>query len=657
MEKVGGYLRVSTTGQIRGISPEAQREAIIKYCQGNDLDLVKIYEDLAISGAKDDRPGLNEMLSDAKEKKFEKLIFYKLDRFGRSINQILENYKKLESMEIGLVSIHEKIDTSTPLGRLFRNLLAAFAEFEREIIIERTQGGRMGSLKEKGKFIYERMFGYEWNKEKKIFEIIPEEAEIVKKIFHLYTGSNLSFNSVSEKLQKEGLRKIPNSQIGKILKRQSYMTGIINANITMKENGKRVPSPRESWIKFPCPKIISPQIFRKAQDNLKRNIGFPRKYDRENDQFVLRGLMKCHCGRSIMAATVNKRRYYVCISRWTGKPSAKNLTIKNHGKRCDLPYIPAEKIENQFFKGLIFYLTNPRRALKRIEEKLGGTSLDPQKIKNQIRSLEIRIGQEEGKINRWLDLYGEGKMKKDVLYSKNEESQKLIDGWKLEKENLQNNLDNFEKNQTRLKEVRESFRGLKKLSSQIREFVAKMDTQTKKEFYNSIFESRSLEIHDVRRMMIEEGLEFTGKENEFELRGIEGLNLEKVSQFLIEKPSYNDDDSSIIQFIRMGAPLHASRKILDKPPSVSEILRRRPCFGSDGKRASAIGTGNTGPCGHLRKSGTCHPQGPGSHGGNFPLREKRAESRSQAQYVFPPSSGGREQHPSGSRGRGRPRLP
>ena len=122
-----------------------------------------------------------------------------MDRFGRSVKQILENYDRLEKMNVAIVSLKENIDTSTAMGRLFRNLLAGFAEFEREVIAERILMGRMGSLKEKGNFIFERSFGYRWDKDKKIFEIIPEEAEIVQKIFNYYAHGNLSYNSLSEK--------------------------------------------------------------------------------------------------------------------------------------------------------------------------------------------------------------------------------------------------------------------------------------------------------------------------------------------------------------------------------------------------------------------------------------------------------------------------
>jgi len=541
MNKASGYCKVSTFEQTKGVSLESQKEAIQKYCEIYNWELTNIYEDAGVSGAKDDRPALLEMLQDAKDKRFSKLIFFKLDRLGRSVKQILQNYDKLEKMGVAIISLKENIDTSSPMGRLFRTILAGFSEFEREVIAERTLMGRMGSLKEKRRYIFERMYGYRWDKEKKIFELIPEEAEIIKKFFDYYAHENLSYNSVSMKLQGEGIRRITSSQIRKIINREAYMTGRIYTNTTRKENGKRGPTPKSEWYKFDCPKIIEPKIFKKAFDNQTRNANFPRHYEKEGDPFLLRGLMKSHCGKSMMVATINQHRYYICIGRWMGKPSPKNAlpTKDMKRKRCDCPYIPAEKMEEQFMNETLYFLTNPRRALTRNKERLGGTSLDPEKVKGQIRSLEIKIGQEDAKINRWLELYGEEKMTKENLYFKHDEAKTLMEKWKMEKDILQNSLENFGVNKARLQEVKESFDDLKGFSSKIREIFDKMSFEMKKEFLNSIFESRSIEVWDVRRRMEEEGILFKGKENSFELRGIEGLSLERVL--------FNNDDSFTIQ--------------------------------------------------------------------------------------------------------------
>jgi len=156
---------------------------------------------------------------------------------------------------------------------------------------------------------------------------------------------------------------------------------------------------------------------------------------------------------------------------------------------------------------------------------------------------------EEAKISKWLDLLGEGKMDKQTLYTKNDEAKILIDKWKGEQETLQSNLDNFEGNQIRLQDVNNSFNDLKKFSSQIQQLIGKMDVATRKEFLNSIFEARSVEVWDMKRMAEEEGIPYREKENAFELRGIEFLSLERVAQFLNEIVISNNEDNFTIQSI------------------------------------------------------------------------------------------------------------
>ena len=156
---------------------------------------------------------------------------------------------------------------------------------------------------------------------------------------------------------------------------------------------------------------------------------------------------------------------------------------------------------------------------------------------------------EEAEISKWLDLLGEGKMDKQTLYTKNDEAKILIDKWRGEKETLQSNLDNFEGNQIRLQDVKNSFNDLKKFSSQIQQLIGKMDVAIKKEFLNSIFEARSVEVWDMKKMAEEGGIPYREKENAFELRGIEFLSLERVAQFLNEIVISNNEDNFTIQSI------------------------------------------------------------------------------------------------------------
>lgn len=133
--KVAGYIRVSTHEQAKeGESLELQEKAIGQYAAYRKYELVKIYRDEGVSGAKVERPGLTAMRKDAENKKFQKVIFKKLSRFGRSARNLLELYEEFGRYEVDLISIEEGISTDTPSGKLQRNVLSSIAEFERDTI-------------------------------------------------------------------------------------------------------------------------------------------------------------------------------------------------------------------------------------------------------------------------------------------------------------------------------------------------------------------------------------------------------------------------------------------------------------------------------------------------------------------------------------------
>ena len=123
-----GYARVSTTDQ----NLDLQRDALVK------AGCAKILTD-TISGAKADRPGLTEALSFLRAG--DVLVVWKLDRLGRSLKQLIETVNTLEQREADLKSLSESIDTTTPGGKLIFHIFAALAEFERDLIRERTLAG------------------------------------------------------------------------------------------------------------------------------------------------------------------------------------------------------------------------------------------------------------------------------------------------------------------------------------------------------------------------------------------------------------------------------------------------------------------------------------------------------------------------------------
>jgi len=167
MTMVYGYIRASTIEEVKQGSNERQKDLIEKFCKERGYDL-KIYEDQAKSGASTDRPAFQKMLTELDGANI--IVVTKIDRMARSLIDLLSTIQLLEKKGIGFISIQDPgIDTTSPNGKLLLQILGAFAEFERNLINQRTKAGKekakqrgvkfgrpRGKLKN-GKFIDEKM--------------------------------------------------------------------------------------------------------------------------------------------------------------------------------------------------------------------------------------------------------------------------------------------------------------------------------------------------------------------------------------------------------------------------------------------------------------------------------------------------------------------
>jgi len=134
---VAVYARVSTTDQ----HAEMQIAELREYATRRDWTIFREYIDEGVSGTRASRPALDQMMKDARRKRFDAVVVWRFDRFARSTSHLLSALDEFRTLGIDFVSLHEAIDTSTALGKMVFTIIASVAELERSIIIERVRAG------------------------------------------------------------------------------------------------------------------------------------------------------------------------------------------------------------------------------------------------------------------------------------------------------------------------------------------------------------------------------------------------------------------------------------------------------------------------------------------------------------------------------------
>lgn len=216
-----GYIRVSTQGQAEeGVSLEAQKAKITAWCELNGYELQSVFTDAGLSGKTMNREGLQAALKAAGSGMA--LVAYSISRLARSTRDMLDIAERLETKGADLVSLTEKIDTTTAAGRMVFRMLAVLAEFEREQIGERTKSA-LAHLRAKGEVYAPIPFGYQAI-EGRLVEV-KAEARVVAEIIRM-RGRGAALREIAHQLNTAGIDgkrggKWHASTVRYVLKRQA----------------------------------------------------------------------------------------------------------------------------------------------------------------------------------------------------------------------------------------------------------------------------------------------------------------------------------------------------------------------------------------------------------------------------------------------------
>jgi site-specific DNA recombinase len=413
-ERIALYLRVSSEEQRERETIEIQREFLEQYCQLYALKVADVYEDDGISGTipLHERPEGRRLLQDAQEDKFEAVLVSKLDRLGRTLLVIVDAHDRLQETEVALRSGREPIDTSTPSGRLIFQMLASFAEYDRENIRERTRAGLHRAFRA-GKHMGIIPYGYRVSADGSL-EVVPEEAAVVREIIsNIAEGSTLY--AEAKRLNDLGLsspgvryaggerrpgRSWSATTIHNIVHQRAY-SGVHEVRF----KGDAEPIERE------VPAILVPR--QRLQERAIATLGENKRYrNRRGDRkYLLSGLVKCAvCGFACVGHSTTARgkkyHYYACIDGRTEK--------LRKGPSHRAPFVDAKWLENLAWGDVRRFLENPGEVLERVREQLASAD-DTEELEQRHNDLSRRFTAKRAEKDRYVHLYAQGHISEPEL--------------------------------------------------------------------------------------------------------------------------------------------------------------------------------------------------------------------------------------------------
>jgi site-specific DNA recombinase len=236
------YARTSASKPDYHYSIDEQVTRCWNRCNQHDWDVKFVFRDEAESGTDTDRPAFQEMLQKAKLGCFDVVVFWKLDRFCRSLTDLVNTEKELDSKGVALQSVTEYIDTASPVGRFnFRNLASA-AELESDLTSQRVQIGMHGMAKEHRWPNNQPPLGYTLNDDQTL-EINEEEAGLVRRIFRMYL-EHRSMPSVAYKLNQKEIRTKKGNEWSRVTVKKVLSNKLYRGHYQLGEYEETVPEYR-----------------------------------------------------------------------------------------------------------------------------------------------------------------------------------------------------------------------------------------------------------------------------------------------------------------------------------------------------------------------------------------------------------------------------
>lgn len=300
---------------------DAQRESAEAYIVSQQREgwtcVPDRYDDGGYTGGNMDRPALQQLVQDIRAGKIDCVIVYKVDRLSRSLLDFSRMMEVFDKHQVSFVSVTQQFNTATSMGRLVLHVLLSFAQFEREIISERTRD-KIAAARRKGKWSGGRpLLGYDVSAQGSKLLVNPEEAERVQQIYQLYLQKR-SLLPVVEVLAKRGwVNKAWTTRKGTVVGGSAFTRTSLHQLLT---NVTYIGQLRykDEIHKGEHSAIVDPWVFEQVRAMLMGNRISPAQRARSRPGALLRGLLRCRACNCSMCHTYTSRgvkryRYYSCL--------------------------------------------------------------------------------------------------------------------------------------------------------------------------------------------------------------------------------------------------------------------------------------------------------------------------------------------------------
>ena len=374
-KRVGIWIRVSTEDQAQGDSPEHHEFRAREYAKFNGWQVVEVYDLAGVSGKTVmEHPECKRMLADLKRGHISGLIFSKLARVARNTEELLKLSKMFNTHSADMISLQEKIDTSTPAGRLFYTMIAAMGQWEREEIADRQKASVLTRAKLGKSINGSAPFGFQW-KDRKLVQK-PEEASIRRIAYESFVECRRK-GQVARELNAKGYRTREGSiwrdtSIVRILQCPSAKGVYFFNRVRQTEKSWKVElKPESEWGKTECEPIVSEELWNQANQIIEEQLKAWKKPGKAPTH-LFSGLAFCSCGSKMY---VNSRTpKYFCRK------------CNNKIPIADLETIVREKLK-MFFSQTEQLASHLKAADRNLAEKtalLEAHQKEIQKIKTEI---------------------------------------------------------------------------------------------------------------------------------------------------------------------------------------------------------------------------------------------------------------------------------